>query len=153
MAPDAATATVNGRTGALSSIGSRRVTTSLEFYVPNAGSKNESGYTQGGTCSSAYAFLPKPGGTTPFGSSGDAAVVKIAKGKLVQQTHVVVDTKAGVELNVRVVAGDLSVRLLTKLGPLDVSNGAGKVRAFRQKFTLEDAIGSHACSLEALAGV
>jgi hypothetical protein len=27
------------------------------------------------------------------------------------------------------------------------------VRVFRQKFTLEDAIGSHACSLEALAGV
>jgi hypothetical protein len=27
------------------------------------------------------------------------------------------------------------------------------VRVFRQKFTLEDAIGAHACSLEALAGV
>jgi hypothetical protein len=27
------------------------------------------------------------------------------------------------------------------------------VRVFRQKFTLEDAIGSHACSLEALASV
>jgi hypothetical protein len=26
---------------------------------------------------------------------------------------------------------------------------AGMVRVFRQKFTLEDAIGSHACSLEA----
>jgi hypothetical protein len=29
----------------------------------------------------------------------------------------------------------------------------GTVRVFRQKFTLEDAIGSHACSLEALACV
>jgi hypothetical protein len=29
----------------------------------------------------------------------------------------------------------------------------GTVRVFRQKFTLEDAIGSHACSLEALADV
>jgi hypothetical protein len=28
--------------------------------------------------------------------------------------------------------------------------GPGAVRDFRQKFTLEDAIGSHACSLEAL---
>jgi hypothetical protein len=30
---------------------------------------------------------------------------------------------------------------------------AGTVRVFRQKFTLEDAIGSHACSLEAVACV
>jgi hypothetical protein len=29
----------------------------------------------------------------------------------------------------------------------------GTVRVFRQRFTLEDAVGSHACSLEALAGV
>ena len=29
----------------------------------------------------------------------------------------------------------------------------GTVRVFRQKFTLEDAIGSHACSLEALTRV
>jgi hypothetical protein len=29
----------------------------------------------------------------------------------------------------------------------------GTVRVFRQKSTLEDAISSHACSLEALAGV
>jgi hypothetical protein len=29
----------------------------------------------------------------------------------------------------------------------------GTVRVFRKKFTLEDAIGSHACSLQALAGV
>jgi dipeptidase len=29
----------------------------------------------------------------------------------------------------------------------------GTVRVFRQEFTLEDAIGSHACSLEALAYV
>jgi hypothetical protein len=29
----------------------------------------------------------------------------------------------------------------------------GPVRVFRQKFTLEDAIGSHACSLEALTRV
>jgi subtilase family serine protease len=30
------------------------------------------------------------------------------------------------------------------------TNAIGTVRVFRQKFTLEDAIGSHACSLEAL---
>jgi hypothetical protein len=30
---------------------------------------------------------------------------------------------------------------------------AGTVRIFRQKFPLEDAIGSHACSLQALACV
>jgi hypothetical protein len=29
----------------------------------------------------------------------------------------------------------------------------GTVRVFRQTFTLEDAIGSHVCSLEAFAGV
>jgi hypothetical protein len=31
----------------------------------------------------------------------------------------------------------------------DLSKTGGTVRAFRQKFTIEDAIGSHACSLEA----
>jgi hypothetical protein len=36
---------------------------------------------------------------------------------------------------------------------LSAWNNAGTVRVFRQQFTLEDAIGSHACSLEALACV
>jgi hypothetical protein len=34
-----------------------------------------------------------------------------------------------------------------------VTKSNGPVRVFRQKFTLEDAIGSHACSLEALTCV
>jgi hypothetical protein len=36
---------------------------------------------------------------------------------------------------------------------IDVSFNGGMVRVFRHHFTLEDAIGSHTCSLEALAGV
>ena len=125
VAKGGASATVDGDTGALASIGSRAVASSLEFYVPNAGSKSQAGFSAGGACSSAYAFLPEPGGTTPFGTA-DAAVVKVAKGVLVQQTHVVVDSKAGVELGVRVVAGEPSVRLLAKLGPLDTTNGVGQ---------------------------
>jgi hypothetical protein len=35
------------------------------------------------------------------------------------------------------------------LGRARFGNESGAVRVFRQKFTLEDAIGSHACSLEA----
>jgi hypothetical protein len=38
-------------------------------------------------------------------------------------------------------------------GPAKHGDSAGTVRVFRQEFTLEDAIGSHACSLEALACV
>jgi hypothetical protein len=34
-------------------------------------------------------------------------------------------------------------------GCFGVRGGKGTVRVYRQKFTLEDAIGSHACSLEA----
>ena len=123
-APGGATATVDGATGALSSVAGRPVASSLEYYVPNAGSNTSHGYSQGGACSSAYAFLPMPGGTTPFNNGG--AVVRVARGKLVQQTHAAIDPKAGVELAVRVVAGDASVRLLAKLGPLDTSNGVGQ---------------------------
>ena len=57
----------------------------------------------------------------PYGSSKSSKVT-VYKGKLVQQTHTVVSAAAGVELAVRVTAGDaLSVQLITKLGPLDVS--------------------------------
>jgi hypothetical protein len=37
-----------------------------------------------------------------------------------------------------------------RLHTLPLSASAGTVRTFRRTFTLEDAIGSHACSLEAL---
>jgi hypothetical protein len=36
-------------------------------------------------------------------------------------------------------------------GDEEEEDDKGSVRVFRQKFTLKDAIGSHACSLEALA--
>jgi hypothetical protein len=56
----------------------------------------------------------------PYGPSPDS-VVKVYKGKIVQQTHTVINAAAGVELAVRVTAGDTSVQLITKLGPLDTS--------------------------------
>jgi hypothetical protein len=39
---------------------------------------------------------------------------------------VVVDEAAGIELAIRVVAGDTSVQLIAQLGPLDISNGFGQ---------------------------
>jgi hypothetical protein len=54
------------------------------------------------------------------------------------------------EMNARVRVQDLTLIDRSgggKLYPHIVSSGT--VRVFRQKFTLEDAIGSHACSLEA----
>lgn len=127
-APGGATATVDSRTGALAAVAGRPVLSSLEYYTPNDGSnKSHHGYgwSDANACSSAYAFLPQPGGTRPFRSSTHTTVM-VAKGSLVQQTHTVVDTAAGVELAVRVAAGDASVQLLAKFGPLDVSNGFGQ---------------------------
>ena len=50
----------------------------------------------------------------------------VYKGKIVQQTHVVVNAAAGIEMAVRVSAGDSSVQLISQLGPLDISNGYGQ---------------------------
>jgi hypothetical protein len=47
--------------------------------------------------------------------------------------------------------GDLASRAAA--ASVLTGQGAGTVRVFRQDFTLDDAIGSHACSLEALASV
>jgi hypothetical protein len=41
------------------------------------------------------------------------------------------------------------VTRLSEDAAVELLRGAGTVRVSRQKFTLEDAIGSHACSLEA----
>ena len=54
------------------------------------------------------------------------APATVYRGRLVQQSHAVVDAAAGVELAVRVAAGDASVQLIAQLGPLDVSNGYGQ---------------------------
>jgi hypothetical protein len=48
---------------------------------------------------------------------------------------------------------DAQAECNTTSNKFDIADVGRTVRVFRQKFTLEDAIGSHACSLEALAGV
>jgi hypothetical protein len=49
--------------------------------------------------------------------------------------------------------GTIRILSTTDAKPNDHANVTGRctVRVCRQQFTLEDAIGSHACSLEALA--
>ena len=123
-APDGASATVDGTTGSLASVNGRATVSSLEYYLPEPGSNKSHGWGNTDDCSSAYAFRPQPGGTKPFLPTPRA--VAVAKGKLVQQAYVQVSASASVELVVRVVAGDRSVRLITKIGALDVSNGVGQ---------------------------
>ena len=125
--PGGASATVGGQTGSLTSVNGRPVTSSLEFYIPEPGTNKSHGWGNTNDCSSAYAFRPRPGGTHKFHpASAPAATVMVAKGTLVQQTYVQVSASAHVELVVRVVAGDRSVRLISKIGALDISNGDGQ---------------------------
>ena len=124
--PTGASAAVDSTTGSLVSIADQPVNCSLEYYVPAPGTNETHGWEAANPCSTAYGFRPMPGvPRKPYGRSPDS-VVTVYKGKLVQQTHTVVNAAAGVELAVRVSAGDASVQLITKLGPLDVSNGYGQ---------------------------
>jgi hypothetical protein len=120
-----ATAAVDAQTGMLVSIADQHLNCSLQYYTPAVGSNKSHGWGKTDDCSTAYAFRPMPG--VPKKSYGPAvSAPKVYRGSLVQQTHVVVDEAAGIELAVRVVAGDTSVHLISQLGPLDVSNGFGQ---------------------------
>lgn len=113
-------------TGSLLSIGDQKVNCSLEYYTPAPGTNHTHGWQAANPCSTAYGFRPMPGvPKQPYGPPDSA--VTVYKGKIVQQTHAVINAAAGVELAVRVTAGDASsVQLITKLGPLDISNGYGQ---------------------------
>ena len=119
--PAGASAAVDSTTGSLISIADQPVNCSLEYYTPAPGTNQTHGWQAANPCSTAYGFRPMPGvPRKPYGPSPDS-VVKVYKGKIVQQTHTVINAAAGVELAVRVTAGDTSVQLITKLGPLDTS--------------------------------
>ena len=126
-----AEATVDPSSGSLLSIGDTAVNCSLEYYTPAVGSPKSHGWGNTDDCSTAYAFRPMPGvPVKPFGPDLDASP-RVYRGALVQQSHVVVDAAAGVELAVRVLAGDDSVHLVGSFGPLDVSNGFGQEAVVR----------------------
>jgi hypothetical protein len=116
---------VDAQTGMLLSVDGQPVRCSLAFYTPAVGSNRSHGWGDTDDCSSAYAFRPMPG--VPKAAYGPSeSPPKVYRGSIVQQSHVVVDEAAGIELAVRVVAGDSSVQLISQLGPLDVSNGYGQ---------------------------
>ena len=120
-----ASVTVDAQTGMLTHCAGQAVNCSLEYYTPAVGSNKSHGWGNTDDCSTAYAFRPMPG--VPKKTYGPATTAPtVYRGKLVQQTHVVVDEAAGIELAVRVVAGDSSVHLISQLGPLDISNGFGQ---------------------------
>lgn len=109
--PTGASAAVDSMTGSLVSIADQPVNCSLEYYVPAPGTNRTSGWQAANPCSTAYGFRPMPGvPRKPYDRSPDS-VVTVYKGKIVQQTHTVVNAAAGVELAVRVSAGDASVQV------------------------------------------
>jgi hypothetical protein len=120
-----ATVAVDAQTGMLVSMADQKLNCSLQYYTPAVGSNKSHGWGKTDDCSTAYAFRPMPG--VPKKMYGPAvSAPKVYRGSLVQQTHVVVDEAAGIELAVRVTAGDSSVHLISQLGPLDISNGFGQ---------------------------
>jgi len=126
--PTGASAAVDSTTGSLISIADQPVNCSLEYYTPAPGTNQTHGWQAANPCSTAYGFRPMPGvPRKSYGPSSDS-VVKVYKGNIVQQTHTVVNAAAGVELAVRVTAGDTSVHLIAKLGPLDTSVSLPDVR-------------------------
>eukprot|EP00729_Bicosta_minor_P015233 gene15233-31385_t len=109
------------------------VQSSLLYYTPAVGNNQSHGWGPHTVdCSSAYAFRPQPG--IPVRVYGEAHSHKpptVTRGVLAQQTHVVVDAAAGVELAVRVLSNDPSVHVMVSTGPLDVSNGLGQEAILR----------------------
>ena len=131
-----ASVAVDANTGMLLSISDQVVNCSLAFYTPAVGSNKSHGWGNTDDCSTAYAFRPMPG--VPKQDYGPATnPPKVYRGVLVQQTHVVVDEASGIELAVRVVAGDTSVQLISQLGPLDVSNGFGQEAVIELKAPID----------------
>ena len=149
-----ATATVDAATGQLLSILDPQtqqqlpVGSSLEFYTPAVGTHTSSGWGPNTVdCSTAYAFRPMPG--VPVKAYGPpVAAATVTRGKLVQQTHVTLNSTpqpdggtADIQLVVRVLAGDAAVHLVTRLGPLDITNNYGQEAVIRLSTSLATAGG------------